>query len=155
MSAPEITFSITKSKISSVPGYNKITVQFTSDIAYQAFQCRATKSDEDFGVGKGNLIAAFSQTPANTQRTFEIFDDYLLKGEGNYRISLFAQGMDGSWNDNFGFIPAGESTVLITADGQEFLCMREAGWDTIEEYVPLGELVAMLTADSQTFFCMI
>ena len=53
-----------------------------------------------------------------------MYDDYLLSGEGDYRISLFAQGNDGSWNDNHGFVPADEAETMLTADGEEFLCMR-------------------------------
>ena len=71
------------------------------------------------------MIASFSKTPAGTQRTFEVYDDFLLSGDGEYRISLFAQGADGSWNDNYGFIPLGESQALKTADGEDFLCMKE------------------------------
>lgn len=69
MAAPELTFSITGNKISAVSGFDSITVTFSSDIAYTAFECRATKSGEDWGRGKGALIASFSQTPAGTQRT--------------------------------------------------------------------------------------
>jgi hypothetical protein len=125
MAAPELTFSITGNKISAVSGYDSITVTFSSDIAYTAFECRATKSGEDWGRGKGALIASFSQTPAGTQRTFEVYDDFLLSGDGEYRISLFAQGADGSWNDNYGFIPSGQSQTMKTDDGEDFLCMKE------------------------------
>ena len=69
-------------------------------------------------------MAAFSYTPAGTQRQFDVYDDYLLSGQGDYRISLFAQGADGSWNDNHGFIPNGDTSPLVTADGKTFLCMR-------------------------------
>ena len=125
MSAPGLTFSITGNKISAVSGFDSITVSFSSDVAYQAFECRATKSGEDWGRGKGALIASFSQTPAGTQRTFEVYDDFLRSGDGEYRISLFAQAMDGSWNDNWGFIPSGTAETMLTADGEEFLCMKE------------------------------
>ena len=53
MAAPELTFSITGNKISAVSGFDSITVTFSSDIAYTAFECRATKSGEDWGRGKG------------------------------------------------------------------------------------------------------
>lgn len=125
MAAPQLTFTITGNKISAVAGYDSITVAFTSDIPYQAFECRATKAGEDWGRGKGTLIASFSQTPAGTKRTFEVYDDFLLSGDGEYRISLFAQGADGSWNDNWGFVPSGETATMLTADGEEFLCMKE------------------------------
>jgi hypothetical protein len=124
MSAPNLTFSHDKQRLSAVGGFDCIVVTFTSDIAYISFECRATKVGEDWGVGKGSLVASFSSTPANTSRTFEVYDDYLLNGDGEYRISLFAQGADGSWNDNHGFIPSGETETMLTADGEEFLCMR-------------------------------
>lgn len=124
MAAPALTITADRYKISGEPGYDYITVQFSSDIPYRAFECRATKNGEDYGVGKGALVASFSQTPANTQRAFEVYDDYLLNGDGEYRISLFAQGEDGSWNDNYYYIPSG-SSIYITANGLPYLCMRE------------------------------
>lgn len=123
MAAPGLTFSISGEKVSPVSGYDYIIVAFQSDIPYQAFECRATKAGEDWGRGKGTLIASFSQTPANTQRSFEVYDDFLVHGDGAYRISLYAQGEDGSWNDNHLYIPVGASSY-ITADGKEYLCMR-------------------------------
>lgn len=124
MAAPALTFSVDGSKISDETGFDHITVTFQSDIAYQAFECRATKVGAEYGVGKGALVASFSATPANTQRTFEVYDDYLVNGDGEYRISLFAQGVDGSWNDNYYYIPVGAS-AYITADGVPYLCRRE------------------------------
>ena len=123
MAAPGLTFTVSGTRLSDETGFDFITVSFTSDIAYTAFECRATKEGEDYGVGRGVLVASFSTTPANTKRTFEVYDDFLLSGDGTYRISLFAQGQDGSWNDNYAFIPSG-STGLFTADGQTFLCVR-------------------------------
>lgn len=123
MAAPELTFNATGIKISNKAGHDHISVTFTSDSQYEQFECRATKVDSTWGVGIGTLCASFSQTPANTPRTFEIYDDFLIHGDGAYRISLFAQGVDGSWNDNYGFIPL-NSSGLVTADGELFLCMR-------------------------------
>ena len=97
MAVPTLTFSTTGSKISSVEGHDHITVTFTANGMYKSFECRATKSGESWGVGIGTLIASFSQTPANTSRSFDIYDDYLVRGDGEYRISLFAQDMNGSW----------------------------------------------------------
>lgn len=123
MAAPNITFTATGNKVSGVSGFDSIRVSFKADAAYSAFQCRATKVGEDWGVGKGVLVASFSSTPANTERSFDIYDDYLTAGDGDYRISLFAQGEDGSWNDNGCFIPTGSSGML-TVDGKTFLTMR-------------------------------
>ena len=124
MSAPNLTFSVSGNKISAANGFDVILVAFSADAPYQSFECRATKVGEEYGLGRGTLIASFSQTPANTQRQFEVYDDFLVSGDGDYRLSLFAQGEDGSWNDNWGFIPSGGTEPMLDADGLEFLCMR-------------------------------
>lgn len=124
MSAPNLTFDISGTELSDETGFDHITVTFSADAQYQAFECRATKVGEDWGLGKGVLVASFSQTPAGVPRTFEVYDDFLVHGDGEYRISLFAQGMDGSWNDNHGFIPNGQTETMLMADGLEFLVMR-------------------------------
>lgn len=124
MSAPNLEFTVSGNKLSDEAGFDHISVTFSADAQYQAFECRATKVGDDWGLGKGVLVASFSQTPGNTQRTFEVYDDFLVHGDGEYRISLFAQGVDGSWNDNQGFIPSGESETMLTVDGLEYLVMR-------------------------------
>lgn len=123
MGAPNVTYSVQRNRISDVAGFDSLTVTFSADREYTAFECRATNSGDDWGVGMGALIASFSQTPANTERTFEVYDDFLLNGDREYRISLYVQGTDGSWNDTIGFIPSG-SDGCITADGKVFLCRK-------------------------------
>ena len=123
MSAPNLDFETSSVRMSDEIGADHITVTFSADAPYQAFECRATKVGDEWGLGRGTLCASFSQTPANTQRTFEIYDDYLVHGDGDYRISLFVQGMDGSWNDNQYYIPVGNA-YYIDADGLPYLCMR-------------------------------
>lgn len=123
MAAPNVNFTASGNRVSAVTGFDSITVTFSTDIASTAFECRATKVGEEWGVGYGTLVASFSSTPANTERTFEIYDDYLTSGDGEYRISLFAQGEDGSWNDNGNFIPS-SSGGLLTADNKLFFSMR-------------------------------
>ncbi len=124
MSAPNLTFSVSGGRLSAADGFDCVTVSFQADAAYAAFECRATKAGEEYGVGRGTLVASFSRTPANAPRQFEVYDDFLIRGDGKYRISLFVQGEDGSWNDNDGFIPSGGTATLRDADGLEFLCMR-------------------------------
>lgn len=123
MAAPGLTFSFTGKKVSRRDGFDCVLVTFHADMPYKAFECRATRAGEPFGVGKGALIASFSSTPAGMEREFAVYDDFLVRGDGEYRVSLFAQGEDGSWNDNCGFIPSG-SSGLRTADGKKFLCGR-------------------------------
>jgi len=122
MGAPNLSYNVSGKTVSAVSGFDLVTVTFSADAAYQAFECRATKTGETYGVGVGELVAAFSTTPAGTERTFEIYDDHLINGDGTYRISLFVQGEDGSWNDNQSFIPSG--SALFMAGGQVFLSRR-------------------------------
>lgn len=124
MAAPNLEFTVSGYMLSDESGFDHISVTFSADAQYQSFECRATKVGDDWGLGKGVLVASFSQTPAGVPRTFEVYDDFLIHGDGEYRISLFAQGMDGSWNDNHGFIPSGQTETMLTADGLEFLVMR-------------------------------
>ena len=123
MGAPNLTFSASGVRISAAGGHNHIMVEFVSDTNYQAFECRTTKQGDEFGVGRGQLIAAFSHTPAGVQRTFDVFDSYLIEGEGEYRISLFAQSVDGNWNDTQWFSPRG-SACMKDADGKIFFSRR-------------------------------
>ena len=124
MGAPNVTYSITKNKISAVSGFDSLTVTFSADGEYTAFECRAVKAGEDWGIGKGALIASFSQTPANTERTFDVYDDFLLSGDGEYTVFLYVKAPDGSWNDTIGFIPSGADSALVAADGLSFLCRK-------------------------------
>lgn len=123
MPAPELSFRYSANKISDEVGFDSINVTFSSDIEYQAFECRATKNGDEYGVGKGALLASFSYTPSNIERSFSIYDELLTRGDGEYRIALYAQSVDGSWNDLCLFIPF-ESDGLITSDGKKFFCVR-------------------------------
>lgn len=123
MPAPELAFSCDRQKLSGVTGFDRIVVAFRSDIPYVAFECRATPVGQPYGVGRGALVASFSSTPAGVERTFEIYDEHLVHGDGEYRISLFAQGEDGSWNDNCPLIPSG-AALGFASDGKILLCGR-------------------------------
>ena len=120
MAAPNLTFSTNKTEI----GLNDyVSVSFTSDIAYTQFEARATLANANWGRGIGTLVGAFSTTPANTERTFEIYDTEIVSGDGVYRIGLYAQGEDGSWNDNEQYI-CYDGKSFKTSDGKSFLVMR-------------------------------
>lgn len=123
MPAPDITFSVTGNKVSSVTGHDHITLTFSADIAYTQCEIRATKNGTAYGRGVGTLIASFSTTPANTSRSVDVYDSFLVNGDGDYRVSIFAQSEDGGWNDNCLFVPSG-SDGLITADSKTLLSMR-------------------------------
>lgn len=124
MGAPNIMYQISNNKVSAATGFDSITVVFSADVAYTAFECRATKAGEAWGIGVGALIASFSTTPADVTRTFDIYDDYLVHGDGDYRISLYVQSEDGAWNDTIGFVPSGATSAMQTADGLSFLTRK-------------------------------
>lgn len=120
MAAPSLTFLVDKMIIGVS---DCAVVTFESDIPYKAFEARATVVDANYGVGIGSLVGAFSSTPAATQRQFEIYDTEIVNGDGEYRISLFAQGTDNAWNDNAQFITS-DTKDFVTSDGKNFLAMR-------------------------------
>ena len=120
MAAPQIYFTKDFNKVSP---YQHISVEFFATMAYTEFQARATKEGESYGVGIGTLVAAFSNTPALTNRTFEIYDYDIVNGDGEYRISLFAKGEDGSWNDDVSFL-VNNGDPLVTSDIEDFLVQK-------------------------------
>lgn len=122
MAAPQISYSKDYDKVSAA---RHVTVRFSADAAYESFECRATKTGEPYGVGIGELIASFSYTPAGTERTFEIYNTDLLEGDGLYRLSLFAKGEDGSWNDDIAFYTS-ENEPVLTGDGKNYLVQKGA-----------------------------
>ncbi len=121
MAAPQISFSQDFAKVSQ---NQHITVTFWADLPYTEFQARATKTGAAYGVGLGSLLAAFGATPAATSRTFEVYNTDLVNGDGEYRLSLFARGEDGAWNDDLGFIVVG-GNPLATANNQDFLVQKQ------------------------------
>lgn len=122
MAAPQISYEKNYDKVSTA---RHVTVIFSADAAYQQFECRATKAGDPYGVGIGELIASFSYTPAGTERTFEIYNTDLLEGDGQYRLSLFAKGQNGSWNDDIAFYTS-ESEPVLTSDGKNYLVQKGA-----------------------------
>lgn len=111
----DLAFTVSSNKISAKEGFDVVTVNFSVNTAYKTFEARATKEGASYGQGIGTLIAAFSNTPALTERTFEIYDEHLTSGDGNYRISLYAEADYGDI-----IIPV-NSTMLITSDDKIFI----------------------------------
>lgn len=55
MAAPQLTFSITGNKISAVSGFDSITVSFSSDIAYTAFEWPRDEVRRGLGPREGRF----------------------------------------------------------------------------------------------------
>lgn len=120
MAAPQISFTKDFTKVSV---NQHITVRFQADLPYTQMEARATRVGDNYGVGIGRLVASFSATPANTERVFEIYNTDIVNGDGEYRISLLAQGEDGSWNDDMGFLVA-SGNPLATVDNEDFFVQK-------------------------------
>lgn len=143
MAIPKISYTITKNKLSAVDGYNSAAVTFYADAPYQAFRALLTKAGEDYGLDKGTLIASgqpgyfvpagadglitsdgarfgFQQVDAGVERGFDLDASLLSSGDGEYRVSIYVQDMDGFWGDLFTFVPSG-TTGLLTANGGKFI----------------------------------
>lgn len=125
-----------RSKVSKVGGYDSAVISFTTDVAFEEYKVcvvPASNSIQSAGVviptagGSANTSGSAGGYAADTNISVTIKGADLetaSAGDGAYRISLFAQGEDGSWNDNDGFIPSGSAGTMLDADGLEFLCMR-------------------------------
>ncbi|MCL2519150.1 MAG: hypothetical protein FWF15_11355 [Oscillospiraceae bacterium] len=120
MAAPEIIFSCSSSRIGLTEA---ITVTYSADMNMLQSEVRATKEGEPWGLGIGQLVHYASATPEHTERTFEIYDTHLVHGDGEYRISLYGQSADGSWNDNEAFFTS-DGEAFMTEDGENFLVGR-------------------------------
>lgn len=110
MGIPELTFTNSTDKISTVISCN---VQFSVNENFREFEARATLVGQDYGRGIGDLVMSMSIAspnyyPANTNYTFVITDSNLTKGDGAYRISLYAMNVDGIWSDAVAFEWDGE-----------------------------------------------
>lgn len=136
MAGPNLTFVLDRTKISAVPGYNVTNISFYSDVAYRVFECRATKIDEAWGVGRGTLLAGFSLTPENVSRQFEIYSNDLLNGDGIYRITLMAQGLDDEWNIQTTILPAFEFPFGNGLNGPELqMGIYSTGEEDLEDHI--------------------
>ena len=59
------------------------------------------------------------------EKTVFINEGELIDGSCGSKTRTGIISADGSWNDNYGFIPSGQSQTMKTADGEDFLCMKE------------------------------
>ena len=119
MAAPIVTFSKTSDYVST---NLSSTVTFSCDINFQAFKAMATIQGSAYGLDVGVQVMSMQVTPpsyypANTDYVFVIDYTKLTLGENQYRISLYAQGMDGTWSDKIQF-------------GWDTNSSNVQGWDT-------------------------
>lgn len=124
MGIPVLTFTVSGHKISAREGFDSVLVSFQSSLPYKLFECRATRVGSAHGLGVGTLVASFSATPADTVRTFDVYDDFLSHGDGEYRVDLYAQGEDGAWSGTIAWADA--NSLWHTWGGAKPLTWGEA-----------------------------
>ena len=59
MAAPELIFSTSGERLSAAEGFDRIAVTVHASLPCRTIECRATKAGEEYGVGKGTLLASF------------------------------------------------------------------------------------------------
>lgn len=92
---PTLTLkSYTRSRLSGKEGFATSQVVFTCDTDLQAFEARATKQGNQYGVGIGDLLCRIETVEADTDISFSLSAESLTQGDGAYRVSLYGKADD-------------------------------------------------------------
>lgn len=105
MAIPEIDVQATTDIISTVVSCD---VTFSVNENFREVEVRATLEGQSYGRGIGDLVMSMSISSPNyysagTKYSFVITDENLTRGDGTYRISLYAKNVDGVWSDAVAF----------------------------------------------------
>ena len=84
--------------ISAITGHDQCVCTFTSDLALQQWEARATKAGVTPARGVGLLVESGGALAANTQATIYIENEELTQGDGEYTITVYGQSTDGVWS---------------------------------------------------------
>lgn len=84
-------------KISSVSGYDRCTVTFTSDQALTYWEARATTTQTP-GHGVGLLVESGTLAKGATGYVY-VDNEELTNGDLNYRITIYGRNSNGIWSD--------------------------------------------------------
>ena len=97
---PKITVGTpSRSIISALSGYDQCVCTFTSDMALQAWEARATKSGTTPARGVGLLVESGGTLAANTPGTIYVDNEELTNGDGEYTITVYGQSVGGVWSE--------------------------------------------------------
>ena len=84
--------------ISAVTGHDQCVCTFTSDLALQQWEARATKAGTTPARGVGLLVESGGSLAANTPATIYVENEELTQGDGEYTITVYGQSTDGVWS---------------------------------------------------------
>lgn len=97
-SAPVITVGTpSRSIISDESGVNQCVCTFSSNLALQAWEARATKGVTP-ARGVGLLVESGTTLAAGATGTVVVDWDELTNGDGEYTITVYGQSTDGVWS---------------------------------------------------------
>lgn len=85
--------------ISAVTGHDQCVCTFTSDLALQQWEARATKAGTTPARGVGLLVESGTTLAANTPATIYVENEELTQGDGEYTITVYGQSTDGVWSE--------------------------------------------------------
>lgn len=107
---------------------SKVTVTFSSSLPIKQFYATAVKDGKDYGFINDVLVDIRETNPtgvklhdlrsrnANTNFSFDINYSNLTDGDGEYRIGLYTQTTDGTWNYEYFFITNDDKNVQFNND---------------------------------------
>lgn len=97
---PTITVGTpSRSIISALSGYDQCVCTFTSDMALQAWEARATKSGTTPARGVGLLVESGTTLAAGASGTVYVENEELTNGDGEYTITVYGQSTGGVWSE--------------------------------------------------------
>jgi len=99
-SPPVITVGTpSRTIISDETGYDQCVCTFTSDLALQQWEARATKSGTTPARGVGLLVESGTTLAAGATGTIYVDNEELTNGDGVYTITVYGQSTGGVWSE--------------------------------------------------------
>ena len=88
-----------RTRISAITSYDQCVCTFTSDLALQAWEARATKAGVTPARGVGLLVESGGALAANTPATVYVENEELTQGDGEYTITVYGLSTAGIWSE--------------------------------------------------------
>ncbi len=88
----------TRTIISDETGYDQCVCTFTSDLALQQWEARATKAGVTPARGVGLLVESGTTLSAGATGTIIVDNEELTQGDGEYTITVYGQSTGGIWS---------------------------------------------------------
>lgn len=85
--------------ISDESGYDQCVCTFTSDLALQVWEARATKAGVTPARGVGLLVESGTTLAAGATGTIYVENEELTNGDGEYTITVYGQSTQGVWSE--------------------------------------------------------